>query len=265
MRIATSKFSPTRSTNARGAGRPRARSPDTSRTKSASSGASTMVGHVARHRHAQAAARLDLPVLGERFGRRHVLDEMMRVLEHRAAEVGDGELARRAQQQALAKLGFKRGDPSRHGRLGQFQSLRGAREAAFVDDAGEQQQVIGFEAHRRFGRGDRSMGGTMLSKSMASARVGGTNIFASHHPNGANDEHPADQFQRPPRSVPFDAPRHSYRRAAARRRSRSDAYRARSQPRTRTRCWTRRRSVRCSRPPASGRRIRRHALRWTTR
>ena len=47
-----------------------------------------------------------------------------------------------------------------------------------------------------------------------------------------NDEHPANQFQRPPRSLAFDPPRQSDRRAAARRRSRGDADGARSRAAT---------------------------------
>jgi hypothetical protein len=42
----------------------------------------------------------------------------MRVLEHAVAEIGNGELARRAQQQALAQLRFQRRHAPGDGRLG---------------------------------------------------------------------------------------------------------------------------------------------------
>jgi hypothetical protein len=107
MRIATSKFSPTRSTK-------RAE-------RSTSSGSRVPrrirqqrrqddVGQVARHRHAQAAARLDLPVLRERRRRRNVLDDVMRMFKHGESEVGDGELAGGTQQSA--RPATQRRDPS---------------------------------------------------------------------------------------------------------------------------------------------------------
>ena len=71
------------------------------------------------------------------------------MLEHAVAEVGDGELARRSQQQPLAELRLERSDASRNGRFRQPHAGRGAAEAALVDDAGEQHQVIRLEVHDR--------------------------------------------------------------------------------------------------------------------
>src|SRR6185437_17022427 len=74
---------------------------------------------------------------------------MMRMLEHCEPEVGDRELARGAQQESFAELRFKGSDSSRNGGLGQAQALRGSRKAAFVDDAGEKEEVVGLEVHFR--------------------------------------------------------------------------------------------------------------------
>src|SRR6185437_6375973 len=81
---------------------------------------------------------------------------MMRMLEHCEPEVGDRELARGAQQESFAELCFKGSDPSRNGGLGQAQALRGSRKAAFVDDTGEKEKVVGLEVHFRCVRRKRS-------------------------------------------------------------------------------------------------------------
>ena len=151
MRIATSKFSPMRSTK-------RAERSTSSviagylSTNSASSGARTMLamslGIVTRRRPLGST----LPVLGQRRRGGHVLDDVMRVLEHRVPEVGDGELARGAQQQALAQLGFQGRHASRDRRLGEAQALGGARKAALIDDAREEEEVVGLEVHGGWAR-----------------------------------------------------------------------------------------------------------------
>ena len=189
------------------------------------------VGEVARHRHAQPSARLDLPVLGQRRRGRDVLDDVMRMLEHGAAEVGDGELARRAQQQPFAELRFERRHASRHGRLGQAQALGGAGKAAFVDDAGEEQEIVGFEVHGssaglRHSALFHQWNNDIHFRGLPPASACATNIVAHqppNHPMEHNHEHPADQLQRPPRRLALDAPRHPARRAPARCRPRRDA------------------------------------------
>ena len=60
----------------------------------------------------------------------------------RCAEVGDRQLARGAQQQALTQLRFQRGHAARDRGLGQPQALGGTAEAALVGHAREQQQIV---------------------------------------------------------------------------------------------------------------------------
>jgi len=83
----------------------------------------------------------------------------VRMFEHAAAEIGDGELARGPQQQTLAELCFEVRDATRHGRLGLPGSLCRAAEAALVHHAGEEQKVIGLEVHAKL----CAAIGTMLS------------------------------------------------------------------------------------------------------
>ena len=189
---------------------------------------------VARHRHAQPSGGLDLPVLGERRRRGHVLDDVMRVLQHREPEVGDRELAGRAQQQPLAQLGFERRHPARHRRLGEPEPPGRPREAAFVDDAREEQEIVRLEfmglrvavGALHWPRCQPLLHGNNVIhfdgfRHVVSNKYSG--LVTRHHSEGARHEHPADQFQRPSRRVAIDAPRHPDRRTPARRRSRGDA------------------------------------------
>jgi hypothetical protein len=104
-----------------------------------------VVRKIGRHRDAEPSARLHLPLLRQGGGGIDFGHHLVRMLEHAAAEVGDGQLARRSQQQAFAELRLEVGDAPRHGRLRLAGALGGAAEAAFVDDAREQQEVVGFE------------------------------------------------------------------------------------------------------------------------
>jgi hypothetical protein len=62
-----------------------------------------------------------------------------RVREDRLSEVGDGELARRALEEALAQARLERGHPPRDGGFGHAEALGRSREASLVHDAGEKQ------------------------------------------------------------------------------------------------------------------------------
>ena len=57
----------------------------------------------------------------------------------RLSEVGDGELARRALEEALAQARLERGHPPRDGGFGHAEALGRSREASLVHDAGEKQ------------------------------------------------------------------------------------------------------------------------------
>ena len=143
----------------------------------------------------------DLPVLRQATPPRpRPRRDVTGMLQHGVAEIGDRELARGAQQQALAQLRFERREPARDGRFGQPQALGRPREAAFVDDAGEEQKVVGFDGQRRF---DCAIRATMLSISTTSDLIPCNKYIRLRAPrsttHGADHEHPANQFQRPPR------------------------------------------------------------------
>src|SRR5215471_6501714 len=87
------------------------------------------------------------------------------MLEHRASEIGDRELARGPQQESFAEPRFEGGNPSRDGRFGQAETLRCPRKAAFLHDAREDQEVVGLEFH---GAAYCCCNGTMISISTAS-------------------------------------------------------------------------------------------------
>jgi hypothetical protein len=50
-------------------------------------------------------------------------------------------------EQALAEVAFQRRDSARDGRLGQSEARGRPRKAAFVDDAGVEEEVVRLEFH----------------------------------------------------------------------------------------------------------------------
>ena len=100
------------------------------------------VRQVVGHARAQAARRLGLPVRGDRPGGFDVLGDVPRVLEHRAAEIGQRERAGGAQEQPFAEGLFERRHAARHRRLGKAQACCGVREPAIVGDPGEDHEVV---------------------------------------------------------------------------------------------------------------------------
>ena len=103
------------------------------------------VGKVARHRHAQPTARLRLAIFLQGC---HGIDlgcHLLRVFPQLLAELGDCQAARGAQQQALAQPLFQCCNAARHGGLGQTEPLGGTAEAAHLDDAGKDQEVVRFK------------------------------------------------------------------------------------------------------------------------
>ena len=157
------------------------------------------VREVAGHRYAQAAAGLGLALQCERRRGVDFLRHVARMVEHAAAEVGDAELAGRAQQQALAQLRLQRRHAAGDRGFRQAQALGRAAEAAGVGHAGEQEEVVGFYC---------CFHGTMISNFMASGYRPATNTFTPRRSTPrSDDEHPADQFQRPPRRLPIHAAR----------------------------------------------------------
>ena len=176
IRMATSKFSPTRSTKRAD------RSTSSAMAGCASDelreqGCEDQVGHVGRHRDPQSPAGLDLPILGQRSRRFDLVDDVMRVLEHAVAEVGDGELAGGAQQQALAELRFQCRHAPGNRRLGEAQALGRAAEAALVHHPGEQEEIVGFESWSPWHCPD---GATMLSIFTPSAPLA-QQLYSLHH------------------------------------------------------------------------------------
>src|SRR5437868_814933 len=68
-------------------------------------------------------------MLRERARRLDFSRDLMRVRQHAVAEIGDGELACRPQQEPLAELRFERRDSPRYGRPGQAHAFGRAAEA----------------------------------------------------------------------------------------------------------------------------------------
>src|SRR5258706_9768300 len=152
------------------------------------------------------------------------------MLEHRASEVRDRELARGPQQESFAELRFEGGNPSRDRRFGQADALRSARKAALLHDACEDQEVVGLEIH---GAAYCCCSGTMISILTASGTFQ-QQIYWQRGPSNSTErsnEHTADQLQRPSRRVPLDPPREPHRGTPARERARLESHGARSQRR----------------------------------
>jgi hypothetical protein len=98
------------------------------------------------------------------------VDDLARMRQDAVTEVGHRKFARRPQQQALTKLRLQGRQTTRHGRLRQAQTLAGTAETAFVDDAGEEQQIVRLESHTRL---VSSIKGTMLSIQTSSGSISG--------------------------------------------------------------------------------------------
>ena len=72
--------------------------------------------------------------------------DLARMFEQGVAEFGQMQAARGAQDQALTDALLEQRDASRHRGFGQAELGGGAGEAAAVGDAGEDEQVVGFES-----------------------------------------------------------------------------------------------------------------------
>src|SRR5690606_37362371 len=97
--------------------------------------------------YSQRALRRGLAVLGQRAGGLGLLEQAPRMLEHAFAELGDRELASGAGEQPFAETALERADPPGDGRFRQAAALGGLREAAGIDHAGEEDQVVGCDVH----------------------------------------------------------------------------------------------------------------------
>jgi len=102
---------------------------------------------IGRHRDAQHTAWRRLAMLGDGGGGLGLLKQALGVVEDALAEFGDAQATCAARQQALAELGFERRQAARQRRFRQTGAFGGTREAACLHDQGEQQQIVGIQAH----------------------------------------------------------------------------------------------------------------------